>query len=96
MSASTGATLTQPSHAAAQWAPVRARAVGAEALQQKRFDFGRKAVLEALGGVVHARPVQSDHVGEQFLGKLMTQRQTLGLAASLAGQANVAVALDAQ
>jgi hypothetical protein len=53
-------------------------------------------VLEPLGGVVSASPVQTNHVGKEFFGKLMAQGQALRFAASLAGQSNAAVALNSQ
>jgi hypothetical protein len=43
---------------------VRAAAFASEALQQKAYNFGGNAVLEALGFFVSERPFESDHVGE--------------------------------
>jgi len=54
--------VTQPRQTAAQRQSVWARTIGAEALQQKRFDLGREAVFEALGCVVprvQCRPITS-------------------------------------
>ena len=47
----------QTRQTAAQRHAVRAGAIGAEALQQKRLDFGRQAVLEPFGGIVGPRPM---------------------------------------
>jgi hypothetical protein len=73
---------------------VRAGAVGAEALQQKRFDFGERPCSRrsaASWARVQSSPITSV---SSFLGELVAQGQALGLGAALAREVDAAVARD--
>src|SRR5690242_18600238 len=86
----------QPRQAAAQRHAMRTGTIRAKAAHQQFDHFGRKAVLEALGGGVRQSPIEPDHIGQEFLGELVAQGQPFRFSASLTREANVAVAFHAQ
>ena len=86
--------LPQGSNAAAYRNAVRTAFLVGKSLEQQLFDFGRNRVLESLGFIVRFRPRQTDHVGEQHLRKLVTQRQALGDLPAFFAEIDAPVALD--
>src|ERR1700722_18674059 len=53
-------------------------------------------MFEPLSGGMGARPIEANHVGKEFFGKLVTQREALGFGAALGSQSDSAVASDMQ
>ena len=83
-------------HAAEERNAVRAATVAPETLEKQSGDFRRNSVLEALGFIVGARPIEADHFGEKFFGKLMAHSEVLGDFATLCGERDVPVRANAQ
>jgi hypothetical protein len=82
--------------AALQRYAVRTETIRAKSSEEQFFDLRRNSVLEPLGLVMGACPVEPYHFREKLFGKLMAHGQAVRHAAALARERDAAAAPNAK